>query len=93
MKPTDPIMEGHEFQGWYTSDGKEYDFEQIVTKSDILYAKWSGDGGVTFLASEMVEETAVNTTHIIFGVGAFLLLAGWGICIWMIRKGMKHGRK
>ncbi len=41
MRPTDPTLENNAFLGWYTSDGEEYKFDSIVTKSITLYAKWS----------------------------------------------------
>lgn len=92
MRPTDPTMEGYEFQGWYTSDGEEYDFEQIVTKSDTLYAKWSGDGGVSFLASEEIEQS-FNSTYLMVGAGIVLILAGLAVCVLFIRKGLKNESK
>ena len=43
MKPTDPVKEGRRFEGWYTSDGQQFDFEQIITDSISLYAKFEGE--------------------------------------------------
>lgn len=40
MRPNNPTCEGNTFVGWYTIDGKEYKFDDIVTDSLTLYAKW-----------------------------------------------------
>ncbi len=34
---------GAEFVGWYTEDGKPYDFSRVVTQNMILWAKWRWD--------------------------------------------------
>lgn len=90
MEPEQPTMEGYEFQGWYTSEGEEFNFEQIVTESATLYAKWSGDGGITFLAGDEVTQES-NSAYLLFGAGGLLLLVGLIICVFFIRKGMKNG--
>ena len=92
MQPEDPTMEGYEFQGWYTSDGEEYDFEQLVTETSILYARWSDDGGVSFLANETIEQPA-NLTALWIGIGVVLVLAGLAVCVLFIRKGLKNESK
>lgn len=42
-KPTDPEWVGHTFEGWYTDEqgNSEYDFNLPVTAALTLYAKWS----------------------------------------------------
>lgn len=42
-KPADPEWEGHTFEGWYTDEqgNNEYDFNLSVTAALTLYAKWS----------------------------------------------------
>ena len=40
IKPEDPTKEGYVFKGWTTSDGVEYEFDQIVMGSTTLYAVW-----------------------------------------------------
>lgn len=95
MRPDQPTLEGYEFQGWYTSDKKEFDFNTIVTESTTLYAKWSGDGGVTFIADDEakdVEKSIDKTTMgILIAGGIGLVLVGLVICVGFIRKGIKHG--
>ena len=41
-KPTDPIREGYDFQGWYVDEGLQsvYDFGLAVNDNLDLYAKW-----------------------------------------------------
>ncbi len=43
-RPSDPSHEGFVFEGWYTEDGKEYDFKSAVTADLALYAHWSAKG-------------------------------------------------
>lgn len=42
-KPADPTREGYTFQGWFTSDGKEFDFNTVIEKSTTVYAQWLAD--------------------------------------------------
>jgi len=39
-KPADPVQEGYEFVCWLTADGKEFDFDSVITRSTQLFAKW-----------------------------------------------------
>lgn len=39
-KPADPTREGYRFLGWFTEDGKAFDFSTPITKSMTLFAKW-----------------------------------------------------
>lgn len=50
VKPTDPRKGGYIFSGWYTDDGKAYDWNAPVTSSFTLNAEWRLDGSykVTF---------------------------------------------
>ena len=42
-KPDDPTKNGYKFLGWFTEDGKAYDFKKPINSSITLYAKWEED--------------------------------------------------
>ena len=49
-KPKDPTADGYTFGGWYTNSsctGSAFDFSTPITKSIVLYAKWSEAGKYT----------------------------------------------
>ena len=56
-RPNKPTKEGFKFVGWYEDEAKttEYDFDKLVTKDIILYAKW-----------EKVETPVVKKFDVIF---------------------------
>ena len=89
MRPENPKLEDYEFEGWYTSDGTEFDFEKIVTESVTLYAKWSGDGGVTFMADDTTTEVT-DLSYLWIGAGVVAFIAGLMVCVLFIRKGTKN---
>ena len=45
VEPEPPAQEGKIFLGWYTADGKVYDFSAPVTKEVWLYARWDDTCG------------------------------------------------
>ena len=91
-KPEDPTLKDCEFLGWCRKDGTEFDFEQYVTESVTLYAKWSGDGGKVFLASESLMEKL--TPYLLVGGGTVILVVALIGCALMIQKGdSKRGKK
>ncbi|GHU67608.1 hypothetical protein FACS1894184_07780 [Clostridia bacterium] len=48
MQPDDPTSPYHTFLGWYTIDGKKWDFFDDATTKDLkLYARWSCGVGFT----------------------------------------------
>ena len=86
--PDEPVMEGYEFIGWHTSDGTEFDFNQVVTESVTLYAKWSGDEGITFLA----KDTAFNGNYLYITAGTLVLIAGLVVGVTFVVRSMKNER-
>ena len=81
-KPEDPTREGYVFKGWITSDGAEYNFDQIVMSSTTLYAVW-----------EKIETTEEQLKEGMKGyvialiVGGGVLVAGGGVAsVMLLRK-------
>ena len=91
MRPENPTKEGADFKGWVLSDGTEYDFDQIVSESVTLYAKWSD--GISYENATPVDGANAALT-IAIAVSALLLIAGACISIIIIRRGgKKHENK
>lgn len=86
MQPTDPTLEGNKFVGWYTSNGEEYDFNQLATESITLYAKWEkdiyADGGVIGMQGV--------ASYVAIGAGALILVTAVCCGVVILRKGKKH---
>ena len=58
-RPADPALDGQIFLGWYTADGKLYDFNTPVTGEIALYAKFKPEkDGVIRLAGNTRYDTA-----------------------------------
>lgn len=68
-KPENPILNDNKFVCWCCSDGKEFDFNQMILESVTLYAKWSDSDGNKFTA----------TSNGVFGGNKKLLYSIW-IC-------------
>lgn len=87
MRPTDPTLEGKQFEGWYTSEGEQYSFEDIVSKSITLYAKWNE----TDYVSSVIEPD--YTPYVAVASGAlFIILSAVG-CVMVIRRRRKDDFK
>lgn len=93
MKPTDPKKDGASFEYWVTSDGKEFNFDTILTKSVTLYAKWEGEDVRELIPTiGAVEEPTDYSPYIAYGAAAVLLVASSAGCVLFIRRGgKKHG--
>ncbi len=88
MEPTDPTLDDNTFEGWFTSDGKEFDFDQLLTKSTTVYAKWSD---VEFVSQ---ETGGANVMPYIYGGGAVVILATAGVCGgFIIKRGNNYAEK
>ena len=88
------MLEGYEFEGWFLKDGTEFKFEQIQTKSATLYAKYSGNEGIIYVASEEGVDAITNTLN--YGLlitGGALVAVGITVCVICVKKGAGNGKK
>lgn len=85
-KPDAPTMEGAQFVCWCTSDGQEFDFNTVITKSITLYAKWENINYVNVATAE-----ALNSNWLVFVIGGtVVLLGGAAVGIVMIKRTKKY---
>ena len=65
VRPAAPSIDGKWFLGWYTADGKLYDFDSSVTTDLVLTAKWRdmvpGEG--PDVSTVMLRVRDVNEKH------------------------------
>ena len=69
IKPVDLAKPGHIFDGWYTSDGAQWDFTTAVTENITLTARW------TLKAQEVSSEQELTAALADSSVGRILLTA------------------
>ena len=62
-EPTEPIKEGHLFQGWYTSEDygttfndTTYDFEKEITENITLHAKWWNSSSFVYVKGATIQD-------------------------------------
>ena len=91
-QPEEPTLSGNTFLGWYLSDGTEYDFEQVVSESVTVYAKWRDGDGNEYLATEAQTETGKTDYTMILAIAICVLLvaASAGAGIWIVGRGKKR---
>lgn len=88
-KPKDPNLDGYTFKCWSLSDGTEYDFENIVTETMTLYAKYvDGDGHEYVAVNETVGQTDTGMIFLAIA-GVVIVGATITICIVIGKKGRK----
>ena len=93
-KPKEPKLEDYTFEAWCTSDGKEYDFDTVVTSSKMLYAKWSDGAGVQYLAVGENELVKLGTMPYISVAICAVLVIGTVIgSVLIIRGGRRNAKK
>ena len=90
-KPADPELKGCTFEGWCTIDGTAYDFDEIVTQSKTVYAKWTNGAGVTYLAMEGTAQQSGGNVLVIV-LSAVLLLVAVIASVLIIRGGLKRDK-
>lgn len=69
IKPVDLAKHGYTFDGWYTSDGAQWDFTTAVTENITLTARW------TLKAQEVSNEPELTAALADSSVGRILLTA------------------
>lgn len=71
-KPDDPTKNGYSFEGWYTLEDVEYDFNSIVTNSNFtLYARWT-----SFAIQENGVFVKITSTEELINNGKYLIASG-----------------
>ncbi|MCK9492978.1 MAG: InlB B-repeat-containing protein [Acholeplasmataceae bacterium] len=63
-KPTDPVLDGYQFDGWYEDSEfvKEFKFDQIISKNINIYAKFIKEHTITFVTegSEVAPQIVLD---------------------------------
>lgn len=85
MRPTDPVLDGYQFEGWCLNDGTPYDFEQMVHESITLYAKYVDENGDTLLADDDSDMRA-KPVALYIAIGSSILLVAVVVSILIIRR-------
>ena len=60
--PTDPVKEGHQFDGWYVGDEK-FDFNTPITKETVIIAKFTPNQYKVKFIADGVEIATVDVSH------------------------------
>ena len=96
-QPETPKMENNTFGGWVTQNGEEFDFNQIITQSITLYAKWVDDEGRVTVAlpetSAGLKAGSENKIWIPIVAGVIVAGSVAGGVFLILRGGKKHGRE
>lgn len=93
-EPQAPKKENNTFVSWVTEDGKDYDFNTVVTESITLYARWMDEDGRVTVALPDDDTISANMTKklVIPIVSAVIVSACVTGCVLLIRRGgKKHG--
>lgn len=85
LRPTDPKLEGNTFEGWYTAEGEQYDFENIVSESITLYAKWSD---TEYMSSGKLVDNV--STVLLIGCSTLFLIAAVAVGVVQVTGKGKH---
>lgn len=90
-EPEVPNVEGHTFDAWCLRDGTEYNFEDIVTESLTLYARYTdGNGQKYLLVNAQEDHTAFARKAIVTGVSGILVAATVLGIVLIVKKGRKN---
>lgn len=75
-QPEDPTKEGFTFDGWYLGNDEPHDFDQIVTESVTVYARWKEGHGNTYVPVGQSVEEQQDPMAVVFIIGSIVILAG-----------------
>jgi len=89
--PGEPSKKNCSFVSWCTSDGMTFNFDNIVTESTELYAKWRDKDGNEFLEtlSTKNEETKDYTQSIMIGLCTALICGAIVGSVFILKGGRK----
>lgn len=90
--PKAPTKEENTFKGWCLGDGKEYDFDSVVTEALTLYAKWEDGNGNEYLATEAFS-TKIWTPILVIGISVLLIAGTIILTIAVIKKGKRNEKR
>ena len=92
-KPEDPVLKNNTFIEWCTEDGKSFDFNQYITKSLTLYAKWKNSAGNEYISVGGTAEKNNYIPYISISIGVALIIAGVSVAVVFLKKGKKYAEK
>ena len=87
-QPDDPTREGQTFLYWVKGDGKEYNFEEVVTESMTLYAVWDGEEAYKETGIPVVKED-IRPVVIVAVICVLLVTVTVSGIVWLSRR-KKH---
>lgn len=71
-EPEAPTLKDSVFEGWYTIDGKKFEFGKVIPNSITVYAKWSGK---KYIQTESSLFSNVFSLPVPYIIGAVIILA------------------
>lgn len=93
-EPEEPVVEAFTFDAWCLRDGTEYNFDEVVTESLTLYARYIDGNGHQYLSvNGMDDNIALIRTVIIIATSVLLLAITTVGTVLLIKKGKKKHAK
>lgn len=92
-QPQNPSIKGYTFKEWCLGDGTPYDFEDIVTETFTLYAKYTDGDGHEYVAANGPIHSVPTKTIVAAGVGVVLIVGTIVACVFIAKKGRKENGK
>lgn len=89
-KPAEPKVDGDKFKCWCRADGSEFDFDEYVTESVTLYAKYENGDGNEYVVLDIENEEVSDTNYVIPAICIGMILLTLFIVIFMYRRSKRH---